>query len=241
MNTIKTAAACLALASFAASSNAVVSFFDGTFNNADWNLTTYTNPNGFGSSQNGFQLPVGGNPTQYRLVRNNLVIGGPNSLDMGIHINNTFSYNPGSSGAITSINYSEDSKNFVNQGGGGQGTGLAIAQGGRFYVVRTTILSMPYSGFSNWAPNSLSGIVASDLYEATPAGTFISGSNPDFSASGGVMQFGFFRGNSSGTSTLTQFNTECGIDNWHVDIIPAPGAVALLGMGGLIAGRRRRG
>lgn len=240
MSMSKTTFGVLCVLASAGASQASTTFFDGVFNNADWSLTTYTNPGGFGSSQSGLQFLVGGNPNEFRLVRNSLSINGANSLDIGLHVHNSFMYDPATSGAITSINYSEDSKNFVNQGGNGQGTGLVIVQSGKFYAVRSTILVMPYSGFSNWAPNSLSGIVASDLWEVTPAGTFLSGSNPDFSASGGVMQFGFYRGNSSGTTTSGVFNTECGIDNWHVEIVPSPGSLAVLGLGGLVAGRRRR-
>lgn len=240
MSTVKTTFGVLSLMAAAAGARASTTFFDGIFNNADWSLTTYTNPGGLGSTQFGLQFVTGGNPNEFRMVRNSLAINGVNSLDIGLHVHNSFSYDPGTSGAITSINYSEDSKNFVNQGGNGQGTGLVIVQGGKFYAVRTTILVMPFSTHSNWAPNSLSGIVASDLWEVTPAGTFLSGSNPDFSASGGVMQFGFYRGNSSGTTTSGTFNSECGIDNWSVELIPSPGSLAILGAGGLLAGRRRR-
>lgn len=42
---------------------------------------------------------------------------------------------------------------------------------------------------------------------------------------------------------LTQFATEAGLD-WEItyvyNVIPAPGSLALLGLGGLVAGRRRR-
>lgn len=42
---------------------------------------------------------------------------------------------------------------------------------------------------------------------------------------------------------ITQFATEAGLD-WEItyvyNVIPAPGALALLGLGGLVAGRRRR-
>jgi len=226
----------IAVTSLAGSAQAVV-FFDGVFNNADWTLTTVTNANGVGSTANGFQVPVGGNPLQYRRIRNSLNASGPLAGVIGLHMRGTFSYNPGG-GAISVINYSEDSINFVNQPGNGQGSGLVIQQGGTYYIQRTPILVMPYASFNTWQPNAAPGLTAGDFWELTNTGTLISSNNPDFSTSGGVMQFGFWRGNSGNSS----YQTDCGIDNWRVEIIPVPGPTgsAVLALSGLIACRRRR-
>ncbi|MGH7244474.1 MAG: hypothetical protein ACREJD_13770 [Phycisphaerales bacterium] len=226
----------IAVAALAGSAQAVV-FFDGVFNNADWNLTTITNANGVGSSVNALQIPVGGNPLQYRRIRNNLVVSGPGGAVIGLHMRNTFSYNPGG-GAISVINYSEDSINFVNQAGNGQGSGLVIFQGGNYYIQRTPILVMPYATFNTWQPNAAPGLVASDFWRIDNSLNLFSGSNPDFSTSGGVMQFGFWRGNSGNFG----YQTDCGIDNWRVDIVPVPGPTgsAALAFAGLIACRRKR-
>jgi hypothetical protein len=233
-------AAAIASAALASSAQAVT-FLDGVFNNPDWTLTTITNAGGAGSFTNGFQMPVGGNPNQYRIIRNTLSINGANSALVGVHMNVTAFYNP-SGGAISVINYSEDSKNFLNQGGNGQGSGCAIIQGGRTYIQRNPILVMPYSGFSNWQANPAGGLVAADFFEIDNAGNLFAGNNPDFSTSGGTMQFGFYRSNSSGNQTSGTFNSECGIDNWSVNIVtvPTPGSLALAGLGGLLTTRRRR-
>jgi hypothetical protein len=236
--TLALATVATGISALAAQSQAVV-FFDGVFNNSDWTLTTITNAGGAGSFANGFQMPVGGNPNQYRIIRNSLSINGANSLLVGVHMNNFAFYNPGS-GAITQINYSEDSKNFVNQGGNGQGSGCVIVQGGRTYLQRNPILVMPFSSFSNWGANPAPGLVASDFWEIDIAGNLFAGNNPDFSISGGVMQFGFYRGNSSGTLSSGVFNSECGIDNWRVDVVPSPSGAAALAGAGLLAMRRRR-
>ncbi|MBL8876380.1 MAG: hypothetical protein JNM86_11350 [Phycisphaerae bacterium] len=226
----------IALSMLAGSAHAVV-FFDGVFNNADWTLTTVTNANGAGSATAGFQVPVGGNPLQYRRIRNSLNASGPLAAVIGLHMRGTYSYNPGG-GAISVINYSEDSINFVNQPGNGQGSGLVIFQSGTYYIQRTPILTMPYATFNTWQPNAAPGLTSSDFWELTNTGTLLSGNNPDFSASGGVMQFGFWRGNSGNSS----YQTDCGIDNWRVEIIPVPGPTgsAVLALSGLIACRRRR-
>ena len=164
---------------------------------------------------------------------------GSNAAIFGFHMNTTAFYNPNTQGAITSIQYAEDSINFISNTiipGNGQGTGLAILQGGTYYRLSTPALVMPFTSFSNWAPNSAGSITASDMWEVTPSGTVNPFSNPDFSASGAIMQLGFWRGNSGNGS----YNTDCGIDNWNVHILPSPGSAALLGLGGLLAARRRR-
>lgn len=230
--------AALAAAALSAPASAVIVFNDGVFNPPDWSLTTITNAAGVGSTVSPFQQLTGGNPNQFRRIRHNLVVGtAGNGAVVGVHLNALSFYNP-SSGAIASINYSEDSINFINQGGNGQGSGLAIFQSGRYYIQRTPILIMPYAGFSTWTANAAPGLIASNLWEIDLAGNLFPGNNPDFSVSGGVMQFGFWRGNSANQN----IQTDCGIDNWHVEITqtPAPGAAALAGMGGLIALRRRR-
>jgi len=230
--------AALIAAAFATQAASAVSFFDGVFNDPDWTLSNFVNATGVGSSSAAFQMPVGGNPNEYRIVRHNLVVTAPgNGQYTGVHLKNTAIYNPATQGAITSIDYSEDSINFLaNVPGNGQGSGLAIYQAGKFYVQRTPILVMPYAGYSNWTANTALGLVATDLHEIDITGFINPFSNPDFSAAGAPMQFGFWRGNSGNGS----YNTECGIDNWHVNIVPAPGAAALIAMGGLVAARRRR-
>ncbi len=229
--------AALIAAAVATQAASAAVYFDGIFNDSDWTLTSITNATGVGSFGAAFQMPVGGNPNEYRIIRHNLVVSDPgNGAYTGVHIKPTATYDPGSQGAISYIDYSEDSINFLSQVGNGQGSGLAIYQGGKYYIQRNPILVMPYSGFSSWAANIANGLLATDLYEIDNTGFINSGSNPDFSASGGVMQLGFWRGNSGNGS----YNTECGIDNWNVNIVPAPGALALVGMGGLLASRRRR-
>jgi hypothetical protein len=228
------------VAGLAASAQGAV-YFDGVFNNADWSLTVITNPAGAGSTAQGFQVPAGGNPNEYRRIRHQLLVnsGLPNGHVTSLHMNVNAFYNPSTQGAITSIDYSEDSINFISNTivpGNGQGSGLAIFQGGRFYVQRNPILVMPFTSFSNWGPNAAPGLVAADLWELDNAGNFISTSNPDFSIAGGTMQLGFWRGNSGNGS----YNTDCGIDNWRVEIIPAPGFVGMAAAGGLLAARRRR-
>lgn len=238
MNRCVYSMAAVAALGVAAESASAISFFDGIFNNSDWTLTAVNNPSGAGSTTVGFQQLTGGNPNEFRRIRNQLIVGAAgNGAITGLHMNVLAFYNP-AGGAISTINYSEDSINFVNQGGNGQGSGLVILQSGNFYVQRNPVLVMPYATYSTWQTNAAPGLVATDFWRIDAANNLFSGSNPDFTIAGGTMQFGFWRGNSANQS----INTECGIDNWHVDIntVPTPGAAAVFGLGAVTMIRRRR-
>lgn len=229
------AAGVAGLACSASSASAVV-FFDGVFNNADWSITSISNAAGAGSSQIGFQLLTGGNPNEFRRIRNNLVVassGGGSTW--GINLNANSFYTPSSQGVITNILYSEDSIAFGGPGNV-QGGGLAILQGGRYYLQVSPTYVMPLPTYATWQSQTQVNLTQSLLWELTPSGTLNASSNPDFSITGGTMQFGFYRGNSNNGSV----QTDAGIDNWRVEVVPAPGAAALLMLGGLVAGKRRR-
>ncbi len=239
MNKIILGAGAAALAvSLAHNANAAV-YFDLNLAVPDWSVTMITNANAAGSSFSSTAPLIGGAPGQHRLIAHNLIATGPNATMATMHMRNGAFYNPATQGAITSIYYAEDSINFVGgQAGDGQGSGMAILQNGSFYMMRTSIITMPFITHSNWVSAGVSGLVATDFWEFDNAGNLISSSNPDFSATGSVMQLGFWRGNSSNGN----INTEAGLDNWYVDIraVPAPGTLALLGLTTLATTRRRR-
>ncbi|MCY2925529.1 MAG: PEP-CTERM sorting domain-containing protein [Planctomycetota bacterium] len=225
----------------AAGSVQAASFFDGVFNNSDWSLTVLTNATGTGSTAQGFQVLTGGNPNEYRRVRHQLVVTGQpfNGAVHSLHLNNNAFYTPSTQGAISYIDYKEDSINFVPATvvpGNGQGSGLLILQNGKYYRQQNPLLVMPYSGYSNWTANSAPGLLSTDFAEVTLAGIVNVGSNPDFSAAGSIMQLGFYRGNSGNTG----YNTDCGIDNWSVNIVPEPATMGLVALGALAALKRRR-
>lgn len=231
----------IGLTCFAGQAHANTTFMDGVFAPATWASSTVTNTGGSGSTSVETQFLTGGNPNEFMRIDLTLHVNGPDSAVWSLNTNNTAFYNPVSQGAITSINYSEDSRNFApNNAGNVQGTGLLIVQGGKVFTQRNPVLVMPSPGFSNWAPNSAPGLVAADLWELTNTGTLIFNSNPDFSATGGTMQFGFWRGASSGTTGSGTYFRDAGIDNWRVEIVPSPGAFAVFAVGGLVAVRRRR-
>ncbi len=182
-------------------------FTDGTFLNADWSVTTEVL--NLGGTVSASQIASGGSPGTYRRIINTLAsaIGqGFSNTVFGFHARAGALYNPLVSGAITSIDYSESS---IRLAAGQQACALALIQGGVIYYG---------PGFLNpatlnvWAPTTQTGLVASS-FDALAPGV----QNPDFSAAGGPIQFGFSRGNSTSVggagSTLTG-----GIDNWSVAV-----------------------
>jgi hypothetical protein len=231
-------AAALALTA-ASAAHASVSYFDGVFNPSNWNEITITNAGGAGSSTNASQSLVGGNPNEFRRIDMSLVAGTPGAAVFSLNINNLASYDPTTQGAVTSIDYSEDSINLLAGSGDGQATGLLIVQNGIIYIQRTPVLVMPYSTFSTWAQNAAPGLVASDMWEIMGNGFVDPNSNPDFTATASVMQLGFWRGASSGNFTGQAFR-EAGIDNWSVRVVPTPASLGLLAPAGLLAFSRRR-
>jgi hypothetical protein len=121
----------------------------------------------------------------------------------------------------------------------GQMSGPVVRQGGNFYFAPVLFVSA-----SNWTSSNLLTLTASDFYLVTtnpmlPFGLDTSLS-PDFSASGGVMDFGMFRGVSSGPVPGGSGDSANGyVDNVYITI-PAPGAGACVMLGAAAVGGRRR-
>lgn len=216
-----------------------VAFSDGVFAPSAWSASTITNANGVGSVTTETQFLAGGNPGEYRRIELNLNAIAPGGGVFSLNFNNGAFYDPATQGAVTAINYSEDARNFQPAAGGDiQGGGLLIVQSGSIFIQRTPIFVVPNPAFTDWASQSAS-LLASDLWELSPTGLLDPSTNPDFSASGGVMQLGFWRGGSSGNFVGTDFR-DAGIDNWRVVIVPAPAGVGVLAVGSLSMMRRRR-
>lgn len=192
---------------------------DSTFANADWTLTV--SPGGNGGTVVASQGSSGGN--FFRSVGD--TVNAHQSIIVGTHIYNPFTYDPGISGPILTIDYSEDA--FCQAGcfGQGQSTGPAVLQDGILYI---------YTGFLITGPAlttqtlTLNGLTAADFGRVVVTGTtyFDNTQQPNFSAAGGPIQFGFFRANGSivsGPYTLT-----AAIDNWQLVVHAAPTTTSVL-------------
>ncbi|HLO51960.1 MAG TPA: hypothetical protein VK211_26360 [Kamptonema sp.] len=197
-----------------------ITFSDSTFNNEDWELTPFiygsagVNTNQIASSDN-----------QFRLIVNTLYPNPNGSFSYILGFNQRIGavYNPQLQGAISSIDYSENSILF-SQSIYGQLTGLALKQNQKIYMA-TVGATQEYS----WTTKSANNLQQSDFYNFS----FISNAteNPDFSSTGTPIELGFFRANSTclGCGGYTMV---AGIDNWSVKInqdesqpVPEPATV----------------
>jgi len=217
-------------------------YTDGTFNNIDWTLIT--EGVGIGGSASASQQPAGGNPGAYRQVTTNVnTAGSGSSFIFAFNEKVAATYDPTVQGAITSIDYSEDS--ILVQGfGDGQITGIALAQNGTIYYD----LDFKANSFA-WTPNSETGLTSADfLTAAYYAGGPVT--HPDFSVSTAPITFGFVRVDSQAAGG-GGYSIVGGIDNWSVDVHSAPltpvtplpssawSGLVLLGGIGLLTARRK--
>ena len=199
-HTFVTAASLLLLATTAF---ADVTFSDNTFNNGTWTLTS-VQVGGGGSTSAGQQV-AGGNPGSFRQITNT-VNAVANSYIYGVHLNTTATYTPATDGAISTIDYAEDSL-LISGFGSGQATGPALQQGGNNYVLITALSTPNFA----WTHHSAAGLGATAFGQLTTSGVNTN-NHPDFSCSGSLIVFGFFRDNS--TPSASGYTQVGGIDNW---------------------------
>lgn len=209
---------------------AVLTIDDATFAAADWSFQIVSQ--GGVSSYTAGQVATGGNPGSYQFIRCNF------TATAWLHVFAAYtanSYTPSVLGAIDSIDYSEDRRNFpevaafrdVNDS-------FALTQGGKLYVHAFSNIA---TATTFWENQTATGLQAADFDEWGAA----TGS-PDFSASGGPIQFGYLRGSSTNNPSGDR-HTESGTDNWSVTIhysaIPEPAVAGLLSVSLMLLVRRR--
>ena len=140
-NPIRQAAA-IVLTGFAfypTSARADVTLSDSTFNSPDWSLAVFSSSNGGNSSAS--QQTSGGDPGSYRQVGVTVNSAPPGTKTLLADFSEFLggSYTPSTAGAISSINYSQNTRSIV----GGQANGPALIQNGRFlYLSRATIFRL---------------------------------------------------------------------------------------------------
>ena len=105
--------------------------------------------------------------------------------------------------------------------GGCQAAGPALRQGGLVYRAAT----QPLGPMTDWHPLSFPDLAADDFFQILPNGSVDTGQHPDFGPTGGLIELGFVRGNSTGGApVLTRIGA---IDNWEWRLCPATPAVEL--------------
>jgi hypothetical protein len=199
-------------------SAATVTFTDNAFLDADWSATKIIDTTaGATASFVAAQVATGGNPDSYRQVQH--------TYDAGIiavaHLKSDAIYDPSVTGAIQSIAYSYDLIHFNPPPAQAVAYGIALLQNGVWY--RTS--------FDTIFPEVWTGFAAANLTAANFALAAGTGpTNPDFSATGAAMTFGYasFNNNTGGNPDLVRLS---GIDNWQVTVtsVPLPPAAWLLG------------
>lgn len=180
---------------------------DSTFNPVDWAVYSSI---GSGASETHEQKLTGGNLGSYRYMQHTVPPPpsvGDNVFIEVMHVLIKKTFDPSTQGAIEYIDYSEDNKLFK---GGFVTGGVLIEQAGQYYRnVMPVILIMD----TIWTSKNLFGLKASDFYEVT--GSY---EQPDFSTSGGPIEFGYWRSNNHLSPDPITEIYEHGLDNFSVTI-----------------------
>jgi hypothetical protein len=222
---------------------ASVSFFDGTFEEANWSSQKFLDGNA-----TDFQVATGGNPGSFReTVLSDLNNG---QFIIVVELSEPSVYDPSTQGAITSIDFAFDLK-FL---GGSAGTSivgyrLALKQNDSLFYSRDfdpndpALLLGVAMGPGDGAPSAawehfaFSGVTVAEFSRQSGSATL------DFSAGGAPITFGFLAVTGVDRDNTS---TQSGIDNWEVTVntvVPIPATSLLAGSGllGLLPfGRRRR-
>ena len=185
----------------------------------------------------------------YRDVTNTLNVAGngiggvcpAESVVYGVHSFSgpNGSYNPASSGAISSIDFQidyqcGDSVAAITCQNAGEAFGPALVQSGRYFVANGPAKVTNVT--SAWTRYSVGSLQAGDFHEITVTGTgpgqvitINPTSNPDFSAAASSVQCGFYTGNATSGGTYAQ---QAGYDNWSCTITPAQGVLKVCKVAG---------
>ena len=248
----------LGVALSAASSGifASVVFTDSPFNLAGYSTTpTFMTP--AVTLTHGQCLSCGNPGTALQIVLNSMTATG-GLADVGF-VNNAFTYDPGTQGAISSIGAFVDKNLLITVGNtNGFGTGIPfgnnfrplISQGGLYYLAAIAgpmipgpTVSGPFSASTGYVTISQTALLAADFTQYDFATNAFGIAHPNFA--GGVLSFGIGQISSAGTG-FTNNTITAQYDNLRINVnatsVPEPGTLALFGFGlvGVFAMRRRR-
>lgn len=212
---------------------ATITFTDGVFANVQWSLAATQNTGTVNTAPQGFQVPSGGAPAEFRRINHNSFT----NIIVTHHVNSLAAYDPGASGAIGSIAFSADLLAILSHANINVGISLLVVQNGQYYY--TPAQAGPGVGgyflnntLNTWVGFSTTLIAADFARFGNPA------AHPDFSASGAPIQFGF-----SAFNDNAGFNTSraVGVDNWSMTInpVPAPGLAVVVPVAASIRAFRR--
>ena len=196
-------------------------FSDGTFADADWDITVFKNVAANSASR--VQKTSGGDPGDYQQITQVMVGIG---LVQSVHIKSSVSHDPQTQGASASITYSErartDSTDFNTFGAV---AGMALRQDGKVYARFLACTQPDCSGppfnilpappATPWTTIGAIGLTQGVFCRVVSTGQDCL-QKPDFTTSGSTIEFGHARKSSHiGFTTTTRITS---IDNWSVTL-----------------------
>lgn len=235
-------AACLALAAGTAHAQSV-SYNQSTFDPLQWSFSNVTQSGPMTTSQ--ALVPAGGNPGDVWEHRWSIPsVGGSTSYRVA-NINSTFTYDLGVYGPLSSLSYSFDAIGVATSGFSPPFYGFfvpTLRQNGQVYFTSGSFLS-PTAAWSTFSATITGSTVWVDPNNQANA------IHPDFSASGGLIEFGYIFSTGTGECpavTCAAASVTSRLDNFSVSAyavpVPEPSTFVLMaaGLAGLAARQRRR-
>jgi hypothetical protein len=197
-----------------------LTFSDGEFEEANWDIELFNFHSGGTASAS--QVASGGNPGAYFRVdhmTNAATDPDDNAAIYAFHGLTSAAVDPGVEGAVTSVDYSWDVRAIESASGSGGFFGPALRQGDRYYVSAGNLELVGTD--QDWRPVERLGMTEAsfgriqDVLEVDPA------DDPDFSASGEPIVFGFFSA-IAGAMGGSEISLSHGYDNWEVVVQACP-------------------
>lgn len=176
----------------------VVRFFDGTFDDGDWEIAEITTVGG-APAPTAAQALAGGNPGAYRAMTHEFSASDFMESVRVFHRYRRAEHDPGAQGAIATIDFGLD-----HLGDRDVGEGFAVYQDNVVYEAAYEIVE----GGAGWGSRTREGLRAADFLSADAT-------SPDFSASGSPLRFGYLRANST-TPPTPDLSIAHGADNFAV-------------------------
>ena len=185
-----------------------MSYSDTEFLDADWSAVKITDTTvGQTASYAAFCSTSSGNPGAYRHVVHDWCGDGTQSRGLIVgHLQSGATYDPAQFGPILSIDASFDAIFNPRVNPNAVGCGPLVVQDGHYFRVYDLITAQ------TWTTLTFDDLTEVDFI-------CISGgpnTNPDFSAGGAPLQFGFITQNGTGGSSC--ISTNSGYDNWLITI-----------------------